>query len=351
MLAARRQEGASVRRAGLNCRPVGLRSFGVGLASAASAALLFAGSAQAATAPVGLGSAASFSVLAGSTVTNTGPTTMFGDLGLDPGSAITGAPHALGATHIDDGVALSAKNALTVGYTDAAGRPATQLASADLSGQSFTPGVYDASSSLLFSAGNVTLNAQGDPNAVFIFQVGSSMTTGSATHVLLTNGAQPCNVFWQIGASATLGTNSVFAGTVMALTTITANTGATLDGRLLARNGAVNLDTNTITTSTCAAGSGGTSGTTTGGPTGTGTTGTSGSGSTAGTPIGSRNSTLTPQQKAKAAAKARAHRRAVAKRRALARNRARARRRAAARRLAIAKAHPRVPQNGRSFTG
>ena len=185
-----------------------IRSFGVGLASTAFASLMMAGGAQAATAPVGLGSAASFSVLAGSTVTNTGPTTMFGDLGLDPGSSITGAPHALGATHVDDGVALSAKNALTVGYTDAAGRPATKLASADLSGQSFTPGVYSASSSLLFSAGNVTLNAQGNPNAVFIFKVGSSMTTGSATKVLLINGAQPCNVFWQIGASATLGTNS-----------------------------------------------------------------------------------------------------------------------------------------------
>jgi hypothetical protein len=186
--------------------------------------------------------------------------------------------------------------------------------------------------------------------------------------VLLTNGAQPCNVFWQINASATLGTNSVFAGTVMALTTITANTGATLDGRLLARNGAVNLDTNTITTSSCAAGSGGTGGTTgsgattgsgtggsggttTGGTPGTGTTRTGGTGGKAGTPVGSRNSTLTPQQKAKAAAKARAHRRAVARRRALARARAQARRRARARRLAIARAHPRAPQNGRSFTG
>ncbi len=97
----------------------------------------------------------------------------------------------------------------------------------------------------------MTLNAQGDPNAVFIFKVGSSMTTGSATTVLLTNGAQPCNVYWQIGASATLGTNSRFIGTVMALTTITAQTGMTMDGRLLARNGAVNLDTNTITTSAC----------------------------------------------------------------------------------------------------
>jgi len=385
MLSAKRHQGAPVRGLGRLARPAGIRSVGVGLASAASAALLFAGGAQAATAPVGLGSAASFSVLAGSTVTNTGPTTMFGDLGLDPGSAITGAPRALGATHINDGVALSAKDSLTVAYTDAAARPATQLASADLSGQSFTPGVYDASSSLLFSAGNVTLNAQGDPNAVFIFQVGSSMTTGSATTVLLTNGAQPCNVFWQIGASATLGTNSRFAGTVMALTTITANTGMTLDGRLLARNGAVNLDTNTITTSACATGSsgtGGTSGTTTGGTPTTGTGATTGSGTTgsgtpgapatgtgsgttgsgtpgapatgtgsgkAGTPVGSKNTTLTPQQKARARARALAKRRAVAKHRAEARHRAQARRRA--HRLAIARTHPRAPRNGRSFTG
>ena len=145
----------------LACRS-GIRK-GAGLASIASLSLVFAGSAQAANPPVNLGSSSSFSVLAGSTVTNTGPTTMFGDLGLDPGSAITGAPHALGATYVDDAVALSAKNSLVTAWTDAAGRPATVLASADLSGESFTPGVYDASSSLLFSAGDVTLNAEGNP--------------------------------------------------------------------------------------------------------------------------------------------------------------------------------------------
>ena len=227
---------------------------GFGLVSIASLSLLFAGGAAAANPPVNLASTGFFSVLAGTTVTNTGPTTMFADLGLDPGSSVTGAPHVLGAAHIDDAVALNAKNDLVNAFTDAAGRPATALASADLSGQTFTPGVYAASSQLLFSAGEVTLNAQGNPDAVFIFQVGSSLTTGSATTVQLTNGAQPCNVFWQVGASVTLGTNSRFDGTVMALTTITAQTGATLDGRLLARNGAVNLDTNTITTSACAAG-------------------------------------------------------------------------------------------------
>ena len=205
---------------------------------------------------------------------------MYADLGLDPGSSVTGAPDALGATHIDDAVALNAKNDLVNAFTDAAGRPGTTLASADLSGQTFTPGVYSASSSLLFSAGQVTLNAEGDPNAVFIFQIGSSMTTGSATTVLLTNGAQPCNVFWQVGASVTLGTNSRFDGTVMALTTITAQTGATLDGRLLAQNGAVNLDSNTITTSACAAGTAGGGATTTGAP------GTAATPGTAGTPVG-----------------------------------------------------------------
>jgi hypothetical protein len=327
------------------------RRAGAGLASIISLGLLFAGSAEAANAPVNLGSASSFSVLAGSTVTNTGPTTMSGDLGLDPGSAITGAPHALGATHVDDGVALNAENSLTTGWTNAAGRPATRLASDDLSGQSFTPGVYSAPSSLLFSAGDVTLNAEGDPNAVFIFQIGSSMTTGSATRVLLTNGAQPCNVFWEVGASATLGTDSRFAGTVMALTTITAQTGATLDGRLMAKNGAVNLDTNTITTSACAAGTtggpgGGTTGTGggggSGGPGGTttgggGTTGTGGSGTTSG-------GTTSVARKTAAANKRRAERkrakREAAKKRAkrLARQRAR-------------RTHPRPPTSGRSFTG
>ncbi|MCA1683661.1 MAG: DUF3494 domain-containing protein, partial [Actinobacteria bacterium] len=211
--------------------------------------------AQAATAPVGLGNASSFSVLGASTVTNTGPTSMSGDLGLSPGTSVTGAPAVGGTSHVADAVAVNAQNSLSTAYADAAGRPGTVLASAELSGQTFTAGVYKAASSLLFSAGNVTLNAQGDPNAVFIFQIASELTTGSATSVLLTNGAQPCNVFWQVGSSATLGTASRFIGTVMAQATITATTSTTLDGRLLARTGAVNLDTNTITTSACAAGS------------------------------------------------------------------------------------------------
>lgn len=215
-------------------------------------ALMFAASALGATATVGLGTAASFSVLGGSTVTNTGPTTMFGDLGLSPGSSVTGAPHVLGGTHVDDALAIGAKNALTTAYNNAASRPSNGSAGTDLSGQVFLPGVRTASSSLLLSSGTVTLDAEGNPNAVFIFQIGSTLITGSNTNVLLTGGAQACNVFWQVGSSVTLGTGTSFVGTIMASATITANTAATIHGRLLASTGAVNLDTNTITSSNCA---------------------------------------------------------------------------------------------------
>jgi hypothetical protein len=214
--------------------------------------LLFASSALGATATVGLGSAAPFSVLAGSTVTNTGPTTMFGDLGLSPGSSVTGAPGVLGQTHVDDAVAIEAKNALTTAYNNAASRPSSGSAGTDLTGQTFSPGVRTASSSLLLSSGSVTLNAEGNPNAVFIFQIGSTLITGSNTSVSLINGAQACNVFWQVGSSATLGTGTRFVGTVMASASITANTAATIHGRLLAQTAAVTLEDNTITASNCA---------------------------------------------------------------------------------------------------
>jgi Ice-binding-like len=233
--------------------------------------LFFASSAFGATATVGLGEAASFSVLAGSTVTNTGPTTMFGDLGLSPGSEVTGAPVVLGQTHVDDAVAIGAKNALTTAYNDAASRPSNGSAGTDLAGQTFLPGTRTASESLLLSSGTVTLDAQGDPNAVFIFQIGSTLTTEANTTVLLVNGAQACNVFWQVGSSATLGTGTHFVGTIMASASISATTGATIHGRLLAQTGAVTMDTNTITTSNCASsvsGSGGGLETTTGGTTG-----------------------------------------------------------------------------------
>ncbi|HWX88046.1 MAG TPA: ice-binding family protein, partial [Solirubrobacteraceae bacterium] len=159
-----------------SARPADRKMFRVGLLLLGLlSTLLFASSALGATATVGLGSAASFSVLGGSTVTNTGPTTMFGDLGLSPGSSVTGAPHVLGQTHVDDAVAIGAKNALTTAYNDAAGRPGNGSAGTDLAGQTFLPGVRTAGNSLLLSSGSVTLNAQGDPNAVFIFQIGSTL--------------------------------------------------------------------------------------------------------------------------------------------------------------------------------
>jgi hypothetical protein len=231
------------------------KAFRVGLCLLASFfTLLFASSALAATTTVSLGSAAPFSVLAGSTVTNTGPTTLSSDLGLSPGSSVTGAPHVLGATHIDDAVAIAAKKDLTTAYNNAASRPSNGSAGTDLAGKVFLPGVHTANSSLLLSSGSVTLNAQGNANAVFIFQIGSTLTTASNTTVSLVNGAQACNVFWQVGSSATLGTGTAFVGTIMAQASITANTAATIRGRLLAQSGAVTLDSNTIITSNCASG-------------------------------------------------------------------------------------------------
>jgi hypothetical protein len=214
--------------------------------------LAFASSARAAT-PVPLGTADNFAVLAGSTVTNTGPTVVTGDLGLSPGTSVTGFPPGTvnGTQHITDAVAAQAQTDLTTAYNNAAAQAPTGAVSADLGGQTLTPGVYTSATSLGLT-GALTLDAQGNANAVFIFQAGSTLTTASASSVNLVNGAQACNVFWQVGSSATLGTASTFRGTILALTSITATTGATVDGRVLARNAAVTLDTNTITRSQCA---------------------------------------------------------------------------------------------------
>jgi hypothetical protein len=193
-----------------------------------------------------------FSVLAGSTITNTGSTVVSGDIGVSPGTAVTGFPPGLagGTIHSADGAAAQAQAALTAGYTDAAGRSGGTTVAGDLVGQTFTAGVYKSTSSLAIS-GNVTLDAQGNPDAVFIFQISSTLTTASGSHIVLANNAKACNVFWQVGSSATLGTNSVFKGNILALTSITITTGADLEGRALARNGAVTLDTNVITGCTC----------------------------------------------------------------------------------------------------
>jgi cell division septation protein DedD len=228
----------------------------VPVAAAGAIALVVASQpAQAETAPVGLGTAGGFAVLAGTTVTNTGPSRISGDLGVSPGTAVTGFPPGIvsnGTIHSADGVAAGAQSDLTTAYNDAAGRSPTANVPAFIgAGQTLIPGVYKASSSLDVG-GSLTLDAGGDPNAVFIFQAPSTLVTDSASDVILTNGAQACNVFWQVGSSATLGTNSAFTGSILALTSISVDTGDTIAGRALARNGAVTLDDDTITSSTCA---------------------------------------------------------------------------------------------------
>jgi len=248
--------------------------------------LVIASVALGAQATVGLGTADTFAVLAGSTVTNTGTSVISGNVGLDPGSAITGFPPGIvnaGTIHVDDAVAQQAQSDLTTAYNDAAGRSSTATISSDLAGLTLTPGVYTSATSLGLS-GNLTLDAQGDPSAVFIFQAGSTLTASNA-QITLTGGAQACNVFWQVGSSATIGTGSQFVGVIMALDSISMNTGATLDGSALARNGAVTLQSNVITTATCATGTSGTAtggGTTTSGTTTSGTTTTGGAPSTRG---------------------------------------------------------------------
>src|ERR1700733_6221624 len=228
----------------------------VGPVAAAGAIAMFiaAQPAVAATAPVGLGTAGSFGVLGGQSVTNTGPSVINGDLGVSPGTSVTGFPPGTvnGAIHSADAVAGGAQSDLTTAYNDAAGRsPTANISAAIGAGQTLTPGVYKAASPL-HVGGSLTLDAQGDPNAVFIFQVPSTLITASASSVILTNGAQACNVFWQVGSSATLGTHSRFTGTVLALTSISVTTGDTIAGRVLARNGSVTLDDDTITVPSCA---------------------------------------------------------------------------------------------------
>ena len=227
-----------------------------GAAAAATLALLVAipGSAQAATA-VGLGTASSFVVLAGTGVTNTGATTLNGDIGTFPTTTITdlGTITINGTNHAGDGVTQGTKSDLVTAYYSAACQGPTNPIAAALDGQTLVPGVYNSASQILLNGGAVTLDAGGDAAAVWVFQAGSDLIVGNGSVVNLTNGAQACNVFWQVGSSASLGTGVAFRGTIMALTSITLATAATLEGRALARNGTVTLDTNTITTPTCAA--------------------------------------------------------------------------------------------------
>ena len=202
-----------------------------------------------------LGTAEGFAILAGSTVTNTGPSIITGNVGVSPGTAVVGFPPGTvvtGTIHAADPVAAQAQSDVTVAYNDLAGRASNfNLTGQDLGGLTLTPGVYTFASSAQLT-GTLTLDAQGDPNAEFVFQIGSTLTTASNSFVILINGADSCNVFYQVGSSATLGTNTTFEGNILALASVTLNTGASiLNGRALAQTGAVTLDSNAVSVDGC----------------------------------------------------------------------------------------------------
>lgn len=199
---------------------------------------------------VPLAGAATLAVLAGTSVSNTGATTITGDLGLSPGSSVGGFPPGIlnGTQHINDAIADQAKLDLTAAYNNAAGRTATDIVtlSGNIGGLTLTPGLYKSTSSLAISSGDLTFDARGNANAVFIIQIASTLTTTSGRKVILSGGALASNIFWQVGSSATFGTTSVLKGTIMAMESITFNTGASLDGRALARTGAIVMEGNVI---------------------------------------------------------------------------------------------------------
>lgn len=198
-----------------------------------------------------LGTANSFAILGGSTVTNTGLSIINGDLGVSPGTAVTGIPpgNINGMQHAGDTAAAQAILDLTEAYNDAAGRSTAPITVAgNIGGQTLVPGLYKSTSSLEITSGDLTLDAQGDANGVFIFQIASTLTTTTGRQVVLSGGAKAANIYWQVGSSATLGSNSIFKGNILADQSITLTTGAVLDGRALTRIGGVTLDSNTVTT-------------------------------------------------------------------------------------------------------
>jgi hypothetical protein len=217
--------------------------------------------ANAQTAP-SLGDAASFVVLGGSAVTNTGPSVLNGDLGSWPTGTITGFPPGIvnGTSHGAGTASELAQQSVTTAANALLAQPCTTTfgVPTDIGNSTRGPGVYCFQSSGAIT-GPLTLDAGGNANAVFIFTTASTLVTASSASVLLINGAQACNVFWRVGSSATLGTNTTFVGNILALTSITLTTGATVQGRALAQNGAVTLDSNTLTRSTCATTGGGSS--------------------------------------------------------------------------------------------
>src|ERR1041385_2838460 len=204
--------------------------------------------ATAGQAPVPLGAATSFGGLAGSPVTSPRETTVNGDLGVSPGAAVTGTLRVSGMIRSGGLIAAQAQSDVTTAYNDAGKRTIDAIAVAgDLGGLTLTPGLYNSTSSLAISSGDLTLDAQGKTNAVFIFRMASTLATTVGRQVILSGGAKAANIYWQVGSSATLGSFSVFKGNILASTSITVTTGAVVEGRLLARTAAVTLDANAIT--------------------------------------------------------------------------------------------------------
>lgn len=195
--------------------------------------------------------ACTYGVLAGESITNSGPTVISDDLGLHPGTSVTGAPTVTGDTNINNAAALQAKSDLTAAYLDLAGRTGSVVVGPDISGQTFAPGLYSSATTLDILTSNVTLDGGGNVNSVFIFQVGSGLNVSNGRAIILTNGAQAENVYFQVGSSAVLGTTVSFQGRILALTSISLNTGASIQGAALARNGSVTLLTNSIVSPPC----------------------------------------------------------------------------------------------------
>lgn len=198
-----------------------------------------------------LGAASTFAVLAGSTVTNIGATTVTGELGVSAGTAVTGFPPGIvsgGSIHSSDALASQAEVALTVAYNNLASRSVNPVSvSGNLGGTTLSPGLYKSTNSLEISSGDLTLDAKGDANAMFIFQIASTLNVSVGRHVVLIGGAKASNVFWQVGTSANLESGTIFKGSILADQSISLQTGAGVEGRLLARIGAVTLQSNTVT--------------------------------------------------------------------------------------------------------
>lgn len=194
-----------------------------------------------------------FAVLAGSTVTNSGFTVLNGDLGLSPGSSITGFPPGVvnGTVHQTDVEAAAAQVQLTAAYLELAGRTGATPVAGDLGGQTLNPGLFKSVGSLEVTSADLTLDALGDPDATFVFQIASTLTIANGRSIILAGGASAANIFWQVGSSAVLGTTAVLEGSILALTSISVNTDAVINGRLLARNGAVTLLDNDIDVPDC----------------------------------------------------------------------------------------------------